>query len=1424
MRAIYILVFLLQFSFPGLAQVTVINPTNTTPNLAATYTSLNNAITALNAITSISGPVTITLNAGNPQTAPAGGYVIQFSASTTAANSITITGSNNTITAFASQTAGNLNDGIFKIIGADYVTIQNFMMQENGANTTTTAGTNNMTEFGVALFRVSATDGAQHNTIQNNTISLSLTYSNTFGIYSNSRSTASAVTATADITNVSGSNLGNKIYSNAISNVNYGIIFNGSATAAYMDDGNDIGGSSLATGNTITNWGISAAASAYVNLTGSNYAVFMNHQVNENVSYNTITGATHTTTNTIGGILKNYSVAVPTGITTSTISYNTITVTSSNATAFMQVIQSASVAAASSTIINITYNIIQNCAVTGVATTAQFVGILNSWAPGILNISNNTLKGNSSTSTNAIFQGITNSGAVATTVNINNNKLGITGTGLISCTNANAQAYNCILNSAGTATATININNNSIDGISVVTTGAFNGIVNTATAPVAVNMNYNQLGSVTGTMITFSGAQSNTFTGMNSSAGSATGTSSVQYNDVRGIVHVASGTNDEYYIYTNRAVKTGIVSNNTFTNISAKTSGAVYMIFRGDNMSAGQSYTCNYNSIVTGFSKTVLTGVLYCFYSAIGSDNGSNMIQTGNNFSNITVVGTIYGWYNQEGISASACPTKTLSNNIFDNWTTTSGSIVVAYLQKSAGGSVTGNTISNIHSAGSIMGIRDEFGGQGTIDCSYNTIYNLDAAPGFITGIEGGSFTLPVWNIHHNSIYNFTCANASAPLMTGIDVEAGMISNVYNNEIHDFVAGGDSFFGPLVNGITFLGGTSSAGPVANVYNNKIYSLTTTGNNNSSGVVVNGIYSRWGATNNFYNNFISDLNAPNTNYGHAICGINISAFQVGTYNLYYNSIYLNASSTGIDFGTSGIYHESYYLPTYSVLNMIDNIVKNTSTANFSGKTVAYRLSQADLSNFNSTSDYNMYYAGTPSASNLIFYDGTNSDQTLTAYQSRVSPPREVNSLSASPNFVSITDLHIPSTNCTIDGKGTPIAGYTTDIDADIRDVATPDMGADEFTVTYGPTLAGVVGLATCSDKIVSPAGTVYGTNSCDLIAKVLPSGGAPASGNIHACVTLDASQQYFNGEPYLQRHFDIEPATNPATVTATVTLFFSNAEFLQYNSMNPVYPTLPTIGAGNTVANRGNVRITQFHGVGSGSPTSPGNYPGTRVLITPGSANVVLTGGSYWAVSFPVTGFSGFYAHTTLTNVPLPVIVNYLTGRRQGSNHLLNWKVTCTSSPHATMVLERSGDAQNYTAINSITADAARCNQPFDYTDIQPLNGMNYYRLKIIDADGKITFSNSIALINGSKGFALMNIAPNPVTGNSFKLNTASATKTKMQLVISDMQGRMLNRQTIPLIAGFNSIDINVSTLSPGTYNIYGITADEKSGLIRFVKQ
>jgi hypothetical protein len=425
----------------------------------------------------------------------------------------------------------------------------------------------------------------------------------------------------------------------------------------------------------------------------------------------------------------------------------------------------------------------------------------------------------------------------------------------------------------------------------------------------------------------------------------------------------------------------------------------------------------------------------------------------------------------------------------------------------------------------------------------------------------------------------------------------------------------------------------------------------------------------------------------------------------------------------------------------------------------------------------------------------------------------------------PNFVSSTDLHLTTANCALDGRGTPVS-VTTDIDAASRDAATPDIGADEFSALLSGTLAGIVSTAVCDNKAVAAGGTNYVSPVCDLIAKVLPAGVNPVTGVINSCVTVDAAQQYFNGEPYAKRHYDIEPVTNAATATATVSLYFTNQEFIDYNAINgAIWPKLPTAVLGNADPARANVRVTQFHGTPTGGlpTTTPGNYTGVRVLIDPVDTDVTWNG-VYWEVKIPVNGFSGFYLHTTLYNTPLPIVVNYLAGRKQGTGHLLSWKVTCTTSPRATMILQRSADSRQFNDLYNITADAARCGQPFDHTDADPLQGMNYYRLKIVDADGKITYSSTVALLNAVKGFDVISMAPNPVVDETFKLNIASAKAGKMEISIFDMQGRLVNRQSFSLIAGFNSLPVQVNHLSAGTYIIRANMEGEQSNMIRFVKQ
>ncbi|MER3499858.1 MAG: hypothetical protein C4308_15220, partial [Chitinophagaceae bacterium] len=580
-----------------------------TKNIPGDYADLAAAITDLNTQGVGVGGVTLNLIAGNPQTAPVGGYSI--TATGTSANQIILTGNGNTITA-GLQTAGSNIDAIFKIIGGDYITIQGFVMQENPGNTVTTPGANNtMTEWGVALLRASTTDGAQNNTIQNNTISLNRQYPNSFGIYSNVRHAAGSPSTTADITAATGANNNNKVYGNNISDVNGGIVFVGSGTQGLFDIGNDIGGASAATGNTLTNWGSDTpnSSGSFISVSKTIWGIFVNQQNGFNVSYNSITSATGIIFTTFRGIFNDYSLTAPTtGTFTNSITNNTVTLNSANTSTSgttFEAIRTQGIpntSPLSTATINIDNNTILNCVISGAASRSTMTCITNASAPGTLSISNNVIQGNTSSATTGGFTGISNTGAVVNTININNN----------------------------------------------------------------------QIGTATGNAITFSAATSEAVIGITNTGAASTAALSILSNDIRGIVYNVSSTSSHSstgYIANTGAALIQNISSNTFTNLNVNTTGSVTFIYNTNNAPANGSKIINNNSIVTAFNKGGVGGTVTLYSEGGSSTTGTTVQNNNNNFSNITVTGatTISGWFNNDGIDSTT--QKTITGNTFNNWT-----------------------------------------------------------------------------------------------------------------------------------------------------------------------------------------------------------------------------------------------------------------------------------------------------------------------------------------------------------------------------------------------------------------------------------------------------------------------------------------------------------------------------------------------------------------------------------------------------------------------------------------------------------------------------------------------------------------------------------------------------------------------------------
>lgn len=167
---------------------------------------------------------------------------------------------------------------------------------------------------------------------------------------------------------------------------------------------------------------------------------------------------------------------------------------------------------------------------------------------------------------------------------------------------------------------------------------------------------------------------------------------------------------------------------------------------------------------------------------------------------------------------------------------------------------------------------------------------------------------------------------------------------------------------------------------------------------------------------------------------------------------------------------------------------------------------------------------------------------------------------------------------------------------------------------------------------------------------------------------------------------------------------------------------------------------------------------------------------------------------------------LPVSLTEFTGKLVEGKSLLKWSTASESNSHYFEV-ERSGDGTHYTSIGQLAAKGnSTLVTHYNFTDNAPLTGLNYYRLKQVDKDGKYVYSN-VVIIRNNGAFVKTQIIPNPVH-NTATISIMLSQKEDLQIRLIDGAGKLARTYKFSGTNGENQFLISdLANLPTGIYTL-----------------
>jgi hypothetical protein len=265
-------------------------------------------------------------------------------------------------------------------------------------------------------------------------------------------------------------------------------------------------------------------------------------------------------------------------------------------------------------------------------------------------------------------------------------------------------------------------------------------------------------------------------------------------------------------------------------------------------------------------------------------------------------------------------------------------------------------------------------------------------------------------------------------------------------------------------------------------------------------------------------------------------------------------------------------------------------------------------------------------------------------------------------------------------------------------------------------------------------------------------------------------------------------------SNTTSLTAPLSAV-SNAEFWEVNRVSGADATvsfsLNGIAVNGATANDELV-VARYNGT-SWQQAHAGS-------INPGNA---VTG----TVTSNALGTFGAFTFGVRVNTSLPLQLVNLLAKKNSNSVDLSWE-TINETNVSHFEIERSNNGIQFSNVGSLQSLNRITRNSYSFTDVSNLTSNVWYRLRIIDKDASVSYSQTVLVKNQTAD--VFSILKNPVINKNLEVQFSKIPTGKHSLQLYDFSGRTILSRTVQTTLSNSSISIVLpNTVIPGVYLLSG---------------